>query len=138
MLHGMIQHLTLAKTSQYSPTEVMVRLGLVLVLMIVLVWLAMLVRKKLMKQDEGPPVGFTLKDLRDMHAAGTISDEELAKAEAKTLSQSRQAYLGDNQASDVQAESTAQEAKAQDLGDISDGFEDGGPEGEGRASDKID
>lgn len=84
---------------QYAASDVMIYAGVLLALLIVLATVASLLRRRYMNQsnDDAPPLGFTLKDLREMHAAGQLSDEELAKAEAKSLAASRALYLGPDQ-----------------------------------------
>lgn len=87
---------TLLAAQRYSPMQVWIRLGLVVVLALGLVVVAVWIRRRLLGGgDEPPPVGFTLADLRSLHAAGQLSDEELAKAEAKAAARSRAHYLGD-------------------------------------------
>ena len=86
--------LPLAITSEEF-TRVYLWLGVIVALGVLLGIAALYLRKRMMSRDEAPPMGFTLKDLRRMHAEGQLSDEELAAAEARTLARSRSHYLGD-------------------------------------------
>ena len=77
-------------------TEVLVWLGVIVVVAFGAGILFFVLRRKL-KQDaevEAPKLGFTLADLREMHARGELTDEELQRAEARTLAESRALYLG--------------------------------------------
>lgn len=47
---------------------------------------AMWLRRRLAAKDEGGAGGFTLEDLRQLHRAGGMSDEEFAKAKEAMLS----------------------------------------------------
>ncbi len=91
----------LAQNRKGFSGEVMMWLGVIVALAILLAVVALALRKRLFRQDDASPVGFTLADLRRMHAEGQLSDEELAQAEAKTLTRSRSHYLGDNQADEA-------------------------------------
>ncbi len=84
---------TLSANSRLS-SEVMILLGVIVGLGVLMGVVAMVLRRKLVVRDESPPLGFTLSDLRRLHAEGQISDEELAAAEERTLSRSRSHYLG--------------------------------------------
>ncbi|MHC4948936.1 MAG: SHOCT domain-containing protein [Planctomycetota bacterium] len=46
------------------------------------VWLA---RRFLRRDAAAPPEGFTLQDLRDLHRAGELSDEEFERARAAMI-----------------------------------------------------
>lgn len=106
-------------------------LAVILALAFVLGFIALWLRKKLLRPyDDISPMGFTLKDLRAMHAEGQLSDEELAQAEAKALARTRSHYLG------VDAKT---EDEVEDLGHLStDSEEDSvpGTENEDDSSDK--
>jgi len=43
-----------------------------------------LIRRSMGRQDSGSD-GFTMQDLRDLHASGALSDEEFAKAKASVI-----------------------------------------------------
>ena len=88
----------LAQDRKGFSTEVMMWLGVIVALAVLLAVVAMALRKRLFRPDDASPIGFTLADLRRMHAEGQLSDEELAQAEAKTLNRSRSHYLGDTEA----------------------------------------
>jgi len=45
--------------------------------------LAVWVKRRLQQQDEGPTIGFSLADLRELHRTGKISDEEFERARGK-------------------------------------------------------
>ncbi|MGB1142138.1 MAG: hypothetical protein ACPG1A_14650, partial [Halioglobus sp.] len=76
--------LLLAKDKTFA-SEVFFWLGVIVALAFVLGFVALWLRKKLLTPPSQPLMGFTLKDLRQMHAQGQLSDEELALAEEKSL-----------------------------------------------------
>lgn len=102
----------LAANSAFSK-EVFLWLGVIVVLGFLLGIVALVLRRKLMADDAPPPIGFTLADLRAMHAAGQLSDEELAAAEAKTLAKTRAAYLGEETASEESESGSPHDGAAQ-------------------------
>lgn len=107
--------LFLAESKKFA-TQVYFWLGVIVVLAFVLGFLALWLRKKLIEQrDDQPLMGFTLKDLRELHAQGQLSDEELAAAEEKALARSRSHYLGTPVAGTEEPE---------DIGHLSTGSED--------------
>ncbi|MEX1016856.1 MAG: SHOCT domain-containing protein [Phycisphaeraceae bacterium] len=60
------------------------------VAVVVLGVVAMLVRRWMLKDDQpGTRPGFTLADMRRMHAAGDLSDEEYERARAALLGEAR-------------------------------------------------
>lgn len=122
--------LVLAQNKKIA-SEVLFWLGIIVVLAFALGFIALWLRKRLIgEREEKPPIGFTLKDLRAMHAAGQLSDEELALAEEKALSKARSHYLG-------KPIPTHEEPK--DIGHLSTGDEDdyeGGTENMSDVSDK--
>jgi hypothetical protein len=76
--------------------EVILWLAVLVAACVLLAVAALAVKRRLFGQaDDASPVGFTLADLRRLHAEGQLSDEELAAAEARTLARSRSHYLGD-------------------------------------------
>ena len=90
--------LLLAQEAKRFSSEVILWLGIILALAFILGIIAMWLRRRLIVENEPTvPMGFTLKDLRELHAQGQISDEELALAEAKALAKSRSLYLGDGE-----------------------------------------
>jgi len=55
-------------------------------LCIAMFFLVNIVRKKVREDaDAGPSAGFTLADLRDLHRAGKMTDEEFEKAKATLI-----------------------------------------------------
>ena len=106
-------------------------LGLIVALGFALGLIAMWLRKKLMTPyNDITPMGFTLKDLREMHAQGQLSDEELAAAEEKALARTRSHYLGQ------EADSSDGGVEVEDVGHLStddeeDSDNDGGDSGAG-------
>lgn len=123
--------------SKKIPSEVFAYLGIIVGLAFVLGLIAVWLRKKVMGEtEEQPPMGFTLKDLRAMHGAGQLSDEELAAAEERALARSRSHYLG---------QTVAPVEEPEDIGHLSTDSEedpggDSGPETEnpGGVADKND
>ena len=130
MLNGLIQTGLLLANGKKSMSEIYLWLGVIVVLAFALGVIALWLRKRLLAKDDQPVMGFTLKDLRAMHAQGQLSDEELAAAEEKALSRSRSHYLGDVAPGPEEPE---------DIGHLSTGSEDdpeGGPENVDGVSDK--
>lgn len=125
------QYTLLLADGKRFASQVYLWLGVIVALAFVLGFVCLWLRRRLLEQhDDQPPMGFTLKDLRAMHAQGHLSDEELAAAEKKALSRSRSHYLGDQAEVDAQPE---------DLGHLSTGSEDdfaGGTENMDGISDK--
>ncbi|MFN3168808.1 MAG: hypothetical protein ACE37H_17270 [Phycisphaeraceae bacterium] len=79
--------------------EVILWLAVLVAACVLLAVAALAIKKRLFGgADTSSPVGFTLADLRRLHAQGQLSDEELAAAEARTLARSRSHYLGDETA----------------------------------------
>lgn len=121
--------LLLADAKEFA-TTVYFWLGVIVALAFVMGFTALWLRKKLMTPPSQPPMGFSLKDLRQMHAEGQLSDEELARAEGKALSRSRSHYLG---------LAAAPPQEAEDIGHLSTGDEEdieGRPENIDDVSDK--
>ncbi|MGB0767564.1 MAG: hypothetical protein ACPGYV_07615 [Phycisphaeraceae bacterium] len=122
--------LCLADAKRFA-SSVAVWLGVIVALGVLLGVVAMWIRRRVMTPtDDLAPLGFTLKDLRAMHASGQLTDEELAAAEAKSLARTRSIYLGDTAATPEEPE---------DIGHLSSGDEDdpaGGPENPSDPSDK--
>ncbi len=55
----------------------------------VAIWL---IRRAFGRDDRGGPGGFTLQELRTMHAAGRLSDEELRQAKESVIGRSRKSH----------------------------------------------
>ncbi|MEM9418410.1 MAG: SHOCT domain-containing protein [Planctomycetota bacterium] len=76
-----------------------------------------IIRKRLNRMDEEAstvnPMGFTLADLREMHAQGQISDEEFEFAKRKMIAKAKAKLDADN-ASD------GEEPEITDLGDLTE------------------
>ena len=119
--------------SKKVTSEIYVYLGIIVALAFVLGLIALWLRKKLMGgTDDQPPMGFTLKDLRAMHEAGQLSDEELVAAEERALARSRSHYLG---------QTVAPVEEPEDIGHLSTGSEEdsgSGTENLGGVADKND
>ena len=97
--------------SRFS-TEVMLLLAAIVAAGFLAAFIALAIRKRVMAKDEAPPLGFTLMDIRQMHAEGQLSDEELAHAEQKMLARSRSHYLGGDESEEGE--------EPEDLGDLGD------------------
>ena len=71
--------------SDRDPTRVLVPL-LVLAGLVLLAWLAIVsIRRRLHGTDAPPAVAFTLEDLRRLHAAGDLTDEEFGRAQERII-----------------------------------------------------
>ena len=131
MIGGLVQFDVLLADSKKFASQIYLWLGVVVALAFVLGLVSLWLRRKLLNQrDDQPPMGFTLSDLRAMHAQGHLSDEELAAAEEKALAKSRSHYLGGQVAAIEEPE---------DIGHLSTGSEDdsvGGTENLDDVSDK--
>ena len=60
-------------------------LGLLVVIVLIGAGIAIWLRRRLMSGDAAGAVGFTLGDLRELHARGEISTEELEKAKSQMI-----------------------------------------------------
>ncbi|MEM9345054.1 MAG: hypothetical protein AAGB26_00425 [Planctomycetota bacterium] len=116
MISGVAQPALLLADPKTFASEIYFWLGVIVVLAFILGMIAFWLRKKLMSPyDDQPPMGFTLKDLRTMHAQGQLSDEELAAAEEKARDRTRSHYLGNE---------TVAEEEPEDIGHVSIGDND--------------
>lgn len=82
----------LAQNPADSSVSILQWLGVILALTIVIVAVALWLRRRLLAEDEEvlpESPGFTLGDLRDMHKAGKLTDEEFATAKAGLIARSR-------------------------------------------------
>lgn len=81
----------LAQAKADNPTvQVLLNAGIICAGVVVLVVIAMLLRRNLLKKDE-PAVkddGFTLGDLRDLHNRGEIDDSEFERAKQVVITRS--------------------------------------------------
>lgn len=111
-------------------------LAMALVLLVVGVTWALRLKRQ-MSQDDEPAgaMGFTLSDLRQMHRAGQLSDDEFAKAKGKIVG-AAQEVPERAAAADVSDRDSADAIRARRLNrqDPRRGFEvlppEGGPDGE--------
>lgn len=90
--------------------------SLVLIFLLVLLFGAIVYLKKWMAKDEGSEsgkIGFTLGDLRRMHQAGQMSDEEYERARAQMIAATQRAAARD-------AELAAEAAKQRNAGGVTD------------------
>jgi len=81
----------LAQAKADSPTvQVLLNAGIICAGVIVLVLIAMLMRRSLLKKDEpaAKDDGFTLGDLRDLHNRGEIDDSEFERAKQVVITRS--------------------------------------------------
>lgn len=60
-------------------------LGILVVIVLVGGGIALFIRRRLQAGGDGSGVGFTLGDLRDMHARGEMSDEEFERAKSQMI-----------------------------------------------------
>jgi Short C-terminal domain len=65
----------------------------ILVILIVGMYVAVYVKKRLKEPDEPTGPGFTLSDLRQLHKSGQMSDEEFERAKAKIVVAAKTAAL---------------------------------------------
>jgi len=119
MIRGLTESALLLAQNKRFASEIYFWLGVIIALAFVLGVVALWLRKKLMTPpDNATPMGFTLKQLRAMHAEGQLSDEELARAEERALARTRSHYLGDAAIKAKQME------EPEDIGHLSTGSED--------------
>lgn len=90
--------------AQDPSREIFFWLGAIVVAAIVLGVIAMVLRKLLLGQDEAPAIGFTLADLRELHASGEMTDAEFAQAKGKMLAQNRAMLEEGDPESDAEAQ----------------------------------
>lgn len=115
MLTGLPLCTPILSNGKHAMSEIYLWLGVIVVLAFALGIIALWLRKKLLTRDDQPVMGFSLKDLRAMHAQGHLSDEELAAAEEKALARSRSHYLG---------QTVAPLEEPEDIGHLSTGSEE--------------
>ena len=65
--------------------------ALLVLLGVGLVWGMRFKRRITQDDDDAPPMGFTLGDLRQMHRAGQLNDAEFAKAKDKIIEAAKKA-----------------------------------------------
>jgi len=72
-----------SKDLNWMPVVVgcLVLIGAVILGLFVVSWM----KRRMQAADEPVPAGFTLSDLRRLHKAGQITDEEFERAKAKTI-----------------------------------------------------
>ncbi|HWE97347.1 MAG TPA: SHOCT domain-containing protein [Tepidisphaeraceae bacterium] len=75
------------------PLSFFVWLMVLLVILIVGMYAAAYVKKRLKDTDEPIGPGFTLSDLRQLHKSGQMSDVEFERAKAKILVAAKEAAL---------------------------------------------
>lgn len=76
-----------------TPRSIFFYLALIVLLSVVLIGVALVVRRRVISEDYTPE-SFTLSDLRQMHADGELSDEEFEAARRKMIAQHK-ALLSD-------------------------------------------
>ncbi len=84
--------LLVAQAAGQSSAAILRWLAVILVLCVAIIAFALWLRRRLQAEDEDPlpdTPGFTLADLRDMHAQGKLTDEEFATAKAGIIARSR-------------------------------------------------
>jgi hypothetical protein len=76
---------------QANSVQILFWLAVIVAAAMVLIVVGVLLRKWFLREpeDAGPRLGFGLSDLRQMHAAGELSDEEFARAKAALIARSR-------------------------------------------------
>ncbi len=65
--------------------------AILLLLVVGMVWAIRLKRRMNQEDAPAPPLGFTLSDLRRMHRAGQLTDDEFAKAKDKIVDAAKKA-----------------------------------------------
>ena len=82
--------LTLAQQPGRSAAaaRVLFWLGILVLAAVALAVIALLIRRAVLGQDDASQPGFTLGDLRDMHARGELSDQEFEQAKSMVVAQS--------------------------------------------------
>lgn len=84
----------LLQGSTAAPASIIYWLGWILAAAVLIIVVAFFVRRLLVGRDEEPnpaEPGFTLGDLRDMHRAGRLNDEEFETAKKALIARSRAA-----------------------------------------------
>lgn len=82
--------------------EVLVYLAIIVVVSFGAGFIFFVLRNKYKQeaQVQAPKLGFTLAELREMHARGELTDEEWERAQARTKAESRALYLGGEEEED--------------------------------------
>jgi hypothetical protein len=88
----MMTMVNLLAQSEPIPADRVIVVGLILIGLIVVGAVAtMYVRRWLKQDEEAPPMGFTLGDLREMHRKGQITNEEFERARGQMVAATRKA-----------------------------------------------
>ncbi len=104
--------------------------GLIIAAAILMGMLSLAIRKRLLKPDEpdaGGVMGFTLADLRQMHAEGQMTDAEFTQAKRRLIANARAEFADDEEDADdheVHLESESDRAGEGFAGDGDDDEED--------------
>ena len=86
----------LAQSAKEAAQGIYLWLGVIVLAAVVLGVVAAVVRKRVSSKDDGAgPLGFTLADLRELHAKGEMSDEQFEQAKGQMLAQGRSLLAAD-------------------------------------------
>ena len=81
------------------PVSSIIKLSLLLVALILVGWVTVWqVRRRLTRPDETSGAGFTLSDLRQLHKAGQMTDEEFERAKTRVVDAARRSAERDRAA----------------------------------------
>ncbi|MFI4861582.1 MAG: SHOCT domain-containing protein [Phycisphaerales bacterium JB063] len=108
--------LLLTQTPQEAAKGIYFWLGMIVLAAVVMTVLALILRKLLLPgSDEPVNMGFTLADLREMHAKGELTDEEFDQAKRQMLARGR-SMLSDEEEGGPGGESSGKPVDEIDLG----------------------
>lgn len=91
----------LAQTADQEMAAILKWLGVLVVVAVLVGFIGVFIMRRLRARQEDVPgitAGFTLADLRQMHARGQLTDEEFAAAKGRLIAQSRAALRDDDPA----------------------------------------
>ena len=89
--------LNLAQAAADRSVEILTWLGILVVVALLIVVVGLIARRLFFgESEEAGHVGFSLSDLRQMHAQGQLTDDEFAAAKARMIAQSRAALADDD------------------------------------------
>ncbi|XAL99919.1 SHOCT domain-containing protein [Phycisphaeraceae bacterium D3-23] len=94
--------LLLAQTPQEAAKGIYFWLGMIVVAAVVLTVAALILRKLLLGgADEPVNLGFTLADLRDLHAKGELTDEQFDQAKRQMIARGKSMLADDAEGADA-------------------------------------
>ena len=76
----------LAQDTQQGFSEIL-RWGVILIVLVLAGWILIAILRRRLKAGDASRHGYTIQDLRDMHASGKLTEEEFARAKRSIIEQ---------------------------------------------------